>query len=130
MIGRWTFEYSLIPHAGGWREAFTEAHAFARPLRSVRTSRGSGRLPREGSLLTVDASELVVSTVKLAEDDDSVVARVYNIADEPIVAGVALNEAHTSVRAVDLNEENATNVDAERLMLRPNEIVTLKFPQP
>jgi alpha-mannosidase len=130
MIGHWTFEYSLIPHAGGWREAFTEAHAFARPLRSLRTSRGSGQLPREQSLLTVDAAELVVSTVKLAEDDDSVVARVYNIADEPIAAGVALNEAHATTRAVDLNEENGVETDALRLALRPNEIVTLKFPHP
>ncbi|MCH8052267.1 MAG: hypothetical protein IIC86_09645, partial [Chloroflexi bacterium] len=120
MPGRWTFEYSLIPHAGGWREAFSEAHAFARPLRSLRTSRGSGRLPREKSLLTVDVPELVVSTVKLAEDDDSVVARAYNIA----------GEAHGRVSAVDLNEENAANVDASRLVLRPNEIVTLKFPHP
>ncbi|MCI0819022.1 MAG: hypothetical protein J4O12_01875 [Chloroflexi bacterium] len=127
MSGRWTFEYSLIPHAGGWPEAFTEAHAFARPLRSLRTSRGGGRLPREGSLLTVDTSELVVSTVKLAEDDDGVVARAYNIADEPIVAGVVLNEAHASVSAVDLNEENAAETEASRLALQPNEIVTLKF---
>ena len=127
MSGRWTFEYSLIPHSGGWPEAFTEAHAFARPLRSLRTRRGGGRLPREGSLLTVDTSELVVSTVKLAEDDDGVVARAYNIADEPIVAGVVLNEAHASVSAVDLNEENAAETEASRLALQPNEIVTLKF---
>ena len=127
MPDRWTFEYSLIPHAGGWREAFSEAHAFARPLRSLRTSRGGGRLPREKSLLTVDVPELVVSTVKLAEDDDGVVARAYNIADEPIVAGVVLNEAHASVSAVDLNEENAAETEASRLALQPNEIVTLKF---
>ena len=128
MIGRWTFDYSLIPHTGGWREAFSEAHAFARPLRSLRTSRGTGRLPREQSLLTIDAPELVVSTVKLAEDDDAVVARAYNITGEPIEAEIALSEAHGRVSAVDLNEENAADVDASRLALRPNEIVTLKFP--
>ncbi len=130
MIGRWTFEYSLIPHTGGWREAFSEAHAFGRPLRALRTSRGNGRLPRERSLLAVDAPELVVSTVKLAEDDDGVVVRVYNIAGEPIEAGIALGEAHGRVSAVDLNEENAAEVESSRLALRPNEIVTLKFPRP
>ena len=130
MIGRWTFEYSLIPHGGGWCEAFSEAHAFARPLRSLRTSRGSGRLPLEQSLVTVAAPELVVSTVKLAEDDDGVVARAYNIAGEPIEAGLALSEAHGRVSAVDLNEENAVEIDASRLALRRNEIVTLKFPHP
>ncbi len=130
MTGRWTFEYSLIPHEGGWREAFSEAHAFARPLRALRTSRGSGLLPRQGSLLTVDAPELVVSTVKLAEDDDGVVARVYNIADEAIEAGVALSGANGRASRIDLNEENAVEADASRLTLRRNEIATLKFPHP
>ncbi len=130
MIGRWTFEYSLIPHTGGWRDVFSEAHAFARPLRALRTSRGSGRLAFQQSLLAVDAPELVVSTVKLAEDDDGVVARAYNIADEPIEGGVALSGAHGGVSAVDLNEENAADVDASDLALRSNEIVTLKFPHP
>lgn len=127
MPGRWTFEYSLIPHTGGLREAFLEAHAFSRPLRALRTSRGSGRLPREGGLLEVGAPELVVSTVKLSEDDDGVVARVYNIADEPIEAGVALSGANGRVSRVDLNEENPADVDASRLTLRRNEIATLKF---
>lgn len=127
MSGRWTFEYSLVPHPGDWREAFSEAHAFARPLRSLRTSRGGGRLPREASLLTVGAPELVVSALKLAEDDDGVVARVYNIAGGPVEAGVTLNEAHGRVSATDLNEENAADVDPSRLALRPNQIITLKF---
>ena len=87
-------------------------------------------MPLERSLLTVDAPELVVSTVKLAEDDDGVVARAYNIVGEPIEAGVALSEAHGRVSAVDLNEENGASVDPSRLALRPNQIVTLKFPHP
>jgi alpha-mannosidase len=127
MIGRWTFEYSLIPHAGGWEAAFTEAHAFARPLRVQRTSRGTGRLPREKALLSVSARELVVSTVKLAEDDDGVVVRAYCIADERIEASLTLNEPHTRAQSVDLNEENAADVDASRMNLRPNQIVTLRF---
>jgi alpha-mannosidase len=127
MIGRWTFEYSLIPHAGGWGAAFTEAHAFARPLRAQRTSRGTGRLPQEKALLSVSTSELVVSTVKLAEDDDTVVVRAYNIADGPIEASIALNEPHAGVQSTDLNEENAVETDASHLSLRPNQIVTLRF---
>ncbi|MEX0683769.1 MAG: glycoside hydrolase family 38 C-terminal domain-containing protein [Dehalococcoidia bacterium] len=129
MIGRWSFEYSIVPHEGGWQRAYIEAHAFNRPLRALRTNRGKGQLPREKSLVTVSDPALVVSTVKLAEDDDSVVVRAFNIADQPIEAGLTLDEAHGAAQAVDLNEENAAPVDAARMALRRNQIVTLKFPQ-
>jgi alpha-mannosidase len=125
MPGRWTFEYSVIPHAGRWAAACQEAHAFNRPLRAIRTSRGTGRLPQSASLATTTSPDLVVSTVKLAEDDDSVVVRVYNISNEPVEAGVSMNGASAS--GVDLNEENASAVDATRMTLAPNQIVTLKF---
>ena len=47
MQGRWKFQYSLIPHEGGWQNAFEHAHNFARPMRAIRTSRGRGELPPE-----------------------------------------------------------------------------------
>lgn len=126
MPGCWSFEYAIVPHAGGWREAYEEAHAFNRRLRAIRTSRGKGRSPQSASLLTTTVPELVVSTVKLAEDDDAVVVRGYNIADEAIEAGIALDSAGAA-QAVDLNEENASEVDAARMTLAPNQIITLKF---
>jgi alpha-mannosidase len=129
MIGKWSFEYSIIPHTGGWRDAYLEAHAFDRPMRAIRTSRGRGTLPQERTLVSLSDPALVVSVVKLAEDDDSVVVRAYNIADEAIEAGLTLGEPHGAVLSTDLNEENASPVDAARMALRPNQIVTLKFAQ-
>ena len=84
MPGRWTFHYSLIPHAGGWESAFEEAHRFARPLRAVRTDRGTGSLPADGSVLEVEPHELVLSSLKIAEHGDGVVVRVYNTSDAPL----------------------------------------------
>jgi alpha-mannosidase len=124
--GRWTFEYSLIPHYSGWQTAFHEAHAFDRPLRALRTSRGKGLLPRERSLVSTGAAEVVVSTVKPAEDDDGVIVRAYNIAGEPVAADISLAGAHERVQAVDLNEENGSAAQSP-LPLAPNQIVTLKF---
>ena len=95
MIGRWTFEYSLIPHEGGWEKAFAEAHRFARPLRAVRVSRGSGGLPREGLAGRDRPAEVILSALKLAEDDGSVVVRVYNIGGR---AGRGADDAGRAVR--------------------------------
>jgi len=131
MQGRWTFEYSLIPHEGGWRTAYGEAHRFVRPLRTVRTSRGTGTLPPTGTLFDVDEPDLIVSTVKLAEDDDSVVARLYNIADEPVEGRLHLNARTASAQIVNLNEEEPSPAPSHgegvSLSLNRNEITTIKF---
>ena len=128
--GLWKFDYSLIPHQGGWQNAYSEAHRFARPLRSVRVRGGDGSLPAEASLVALDSPEVVVSALKLAEDSDGIVVRVYNISDEPTSASVRLN-APGSASRVDLNEENGSPVvmqgGAMRMSLRRNEIATLLF---
>jgi alpha-mannosidase len=131
MPGRWTFEYALIPHEGGWQTAFPEAHRFARPLRAVRVPGGTGEWPREKSLLSIPIDEVVLSSLKLGEDDDGIVVRMYNIANEVTAANLTLREPYRGVQEVDLNEENehpaAEQGGAVRLGLSPNQIVTLKF---
>jgi mannosylglycerate hydrolase len=131
MPGRWRFEYSFIPHEGGWRDAYHQAHWFARPLRTQRMDRGRGLLPAAGSLLAVDPPDVALSTIKLAEDDNDVVVRVYNMAPEATEAEVRLNTEGARARRVDLNEERPEEPAAANggvgLSLKANEIVTLKF---
>jgi mannosylglycerate hydrolase len=131
MPGRWTFEYALVPHDGGWQTAFPEAHCFARPLRAVRVPGGTGEWPREKSLLSIPIAEVVLSSLKLGEDDDGIAVRVYNIANDAAGANLTLREPYRGVQEVDLNEENehpaVTQGGAVRLGLSPNQIVTLKF---
>ena len=69
-MGRHTFAYALLPHAGGWREGgvVAEGIRFNAPFR-----RGEG----SGSLASVDDTNLVLDTVKRAEDSDAVVLRLY-----------------------------------------------------
>jgi alpha-mannosidase len=131
LTGVWSFEYSLIPHTGDWTNAYEEAHRFARPLRAVRVSGGDGSLPAEASLVTLERREMIVSSVKIAEDSDAVALRAYNIADEFVMALLRLNDGMGTPQYVDLNEENpATCVvqgGAVRLTLKPNEITTILF---
>ncbi|HSP56375.1 MAG TPA: glycoside hydrolase family 38 C-terminal domain-containing protein, partial [Dehalococcoidia bacterium] len=135
MIGRWKFQYSLIPHAGGWENAYAEAHRFVRPMRAVRVSRGNGGLPAAGSLIEIQPPEVILSALKLAEDDGSVIARVYNIGESTVCARVTLYPpSGLSARAafVDMNEENREplSLDADDgvdVWLDPNEIKTLEF---
>jgi alpha-mannosidase len=131
MIGRWKFHYAIIPHAGGWENAYREAHNFARPLRAVRTTRGTGSAPLEGSLLDLSPGDTILSALKTAEDDEGIVVRLYNIADRPIQGNVALLVPHAAAHTVDLNEENPGETTRDggsvSVPLRRNEIVTVKF---
>ncbi len=72
-IGRHVFAYAVMPHAGGWREAGVvgEAARFETPLR---WAPGAAE-PR--SFLSVDDPNLVLDTVKRAEDSDALVVRLY-----------------------------------------------------
>jgi alpha-mannosidase len=131
MIGRWAFQYSLIPHEGGWENAYAEAHRFVRPMRTVRVSRGTGALPGTGSLIEIEPPDVILSALKVAEDDGSVIARVYNIGESTVCARVALQTPLGPVERVDLNEENPermhADVDGVDVWLDPNQITTLKF---
>ena len=131
MPGRWTFEYAIIPHEGGWQTAFAEAHRFAWPMRAVRVPGGRGEWPPEKSLASLSPEAAVLSSLKLGEDDDGIALRAYNIADDSVAAAVALNEAHAQVNEVDLNEEREVSAAEEsgavQLSLAPNQITTLKF---
>ncbi len=143
MPGRWTFHYSLIPHEGGWETSFQEAHRFARPLRALRTDRGAGDLPPEGSLVEIEPPALVLSSLKIAEDGDGVVVRVYNTSDESQEGRLRLlpwsgRPAHAAAQVVDLNEEpclpagtalGPADVDDGwvRLSARPNQILSVRF---
>jgi hypothetical protein len=132
--GRHLFHYSLIPHEGGWERAFAQAHRFAVPPRAVFVAEGRGRLPPVGSFVSVRPESFVLSAVKEAEDGQSLIVRLYNIADGPAEGEVRLGSASGgwgAVERVNLNEEplGAAEVvaGAVRLALRPNEIATLRF---
>jgi alpha-mannosidase len=72
--GSHRFTYAVMPHAGGWREAgvVAEAARFATPLRWAASGAGEPR-----SWLSVDDPNLVLDTVKRAEDSDALLLRLY-----------------------------------------------------
>ncbi len=105
--------YRLYPHRGDWREVVPDRAAYAlhEPLLSALTA------PQPGpggdlSLLRVEPSNIILTVVKVAEDDDALIARGYE------AHGVATNMTLTSERL------GTTWPYA----LRPYEIWTLRLP--
>jgi mannosylglycerate hydrolase len=134
MIGWHKFEYSIIPHAGGWKNAFNEAYAFNTPLRAITVppkNRVSG-LPSSKSLLEVTPETFVVSAVKVAEDGNGWIMRGYNISAETIEVSVTPLAPFIRVEKVNMAEEyqDSLSIDSGgcvRFHARPQEIITVKF---
>ncbi len=123
-MGEHRFAYALLPHAGGWREAgvVAEALRFNAPLR------WTDGVP-DGSFASVDDPNLVLDTIKRAEDSDAVVLRLYEAHGGRGVARVRLAPAVTRARLANALEDELADVevDGRELVLpyRPHQVLTV-----
>ncbi len=130
--GPHTFEYSLIPHAGGWRQAAGQAYAFNAPLRAVGSDLHGGDLPLRGSFLRVEPAGFVPSAVKEAEDGSGWIVRGYNPGDEALRVRLTPWRRAVSVAQVNLAERELRDLPVAEdgsvvLEAGPHKIVGAKF---
>jgi alpha-mannosidase len=124
-MGRHEFAYALVPHAGGWREAgiVREAALFNAPLRWT-------AYEASGSFAAVEAGELVLDTIKRAEDSDAIVLRLYEPHGGRGVARVRIGVPFGSARRANLLEEDGEPLELDGgtivIPYRPHELVTVK----
>jgi alpha-mannosidase len=129
-VGIHRFRYALYPHVSDWREANTvaEAACFARPLLWMS---GTPNAILQRSLVTSSATNVVLDTIKPAEDGEGWVVRLYESTGrrrsttlsfgEP-VRGVSLsNTLEDKVHPLPLRD-NAVTLD-----MRPFQIATLRL---
>jgi len=135
-LGRHRFRYALYPHEGDWRVGGTvrKAYEFNAPVRAVAGRLKSG-LPRTASMLSIDRPNVIVETVKMAEDDDSLIVRLFECYGQRGTATIDLRRAPKSVTEVNLLEQATDDVDGRSMSVdgnlctfqyRPYEIITLK----
>jgi len=105
MPGKWTFDYSIIPHTGNWQSACWQAYAFEIPLRAVTTGIHSGDLPPTGSFLETTPASFVISAVKSAEDGRGWIVRGYNASAEAVTAALKPWKPFKKVELVNLAEQ-------------------------
>ena len=124
-MGRHEFAYAVMPHAGGWRDAGVvgEAARFETPLRWAPGA------AEPGSLFSVDDPNLVLDTVKRAEDSDALVLRLYEAhgarGTARLRVGVPFAGAVSCNLLEDPGEPLETDGDEIVVAYRPHEIVSL-----
>ncbi len=132
--GRHIFTYSLLPHAGDWRAGGVarEAYALNDPLiaGAVRKSQ-PGALPPEFQFVEVDAANVIIETVKKAEQGEAWILRLYEN-EQSRLADVHLRFGRPLLRAAECNlvEEEETpvffNENSLTFSIAPYEIKTFK----
>jgi alpha-mannosidase len=146
--GEHYFTYSLYPHAGGWNEnTQREAYALNDPLIVMMKdapggppTRGAGYgqgrrrsvfIPDPSSFILCDSLNIVIETIKRAEDGHGFIVRLYE--SQRRRGEVALTTAFdlAAVWRCNLLEENQNEVTAKAnrvvLTVKPYEIVTLRL---
>ena len=113
-----------MPHAGGWREAgvVAEAARFETPIRWAPAAEGR-------SFFAVDDPNLVLDTVKRAEDSDALVLRLYECHGARGTARLRVGVPFTAARRCNLLEDPGAELpisDGEiELAYRPHEIISV-----
>ncbi len=120
------FTYALLPHTGDCAAGgvVREAYALNVPLR---VTTGAAPLP---PLLRVDAPNVIVDTVKKAEDGAALIVRLYEASGAAASVTVDFSFTPGRVSRVDLMEENPQPLEitknAVAFPVLPFEIITLR----
>jgi alpha-mannosidase len=132
--GRHEFTYSLYPHGGTWKDAMTvrQGYDLNDPLIAVAMPPHDGPLPAERSFISTDANNVVISDVKQAEDDGSMIIRFYEWAGNAGSVGIRLPRAAKAAYDVNLMEKGekqltlSSNGSEVRVPTKPYEIRTIR----
>ena len=134
--GEHTFRYGLYPHTGGLANGrvVQKAYEFNIPIRMVEPAQGaSGTDAQQASWITVSHPDVILETIKQAEDSTDLILRFYHAQNASVQVKVQLDGLGPvgAVAEVDLMEENPVNLaltsGAVDLRFGPFEIRTLRI---
>jgi len=75
------FKFLILPHYGNWKEVnvTTYAELVNSQIPYIIEDSHKGKLPKELSFISVDQRNVIVNVVKLAEDSEDIVLRLYEV---------------------------------------------------
>lgn len=123
-----TFTYSLYPHAGpaAISRVVQEGYSLNCPLYTMFSNAQKGAWPERFSL----ACNIILETVKRAEDSDALILRLYETWNRATDCSIRFGRLMEMAAQCDMMEENEALLQVEgnrlRLHFRPFEIKTLK----
>jgi alpha-mannosidase len=132
-IGDHFFTYALLPHSGDLYRSgvIREGYELNIPMRVFEATPHPGRLPMAGSALKLSKGNVIVEALKMAEDEDALVIRIYEAYGQRTELSIEFPFSPKRVFVADLLEREKEEIKVcDRtiyLDLRPFEIQTLKI---
>jgi alpha-mannosidase len=131
---RHEFTYSLYPHVGDHLQGKVarQGYELNMPLRVIPMKKNTGgKLPAKHSFLQIDAENVIIETVKKAEDSNDIIIRLYENSGASVKTKLQLGFSARSARRVNLMESDAQPIKMTanqlELSFKPFEILTLKI---
>ncbi len=121
------FTYAIYPHAEGWRAAGTvdEAYKLNQPLAAETNAADADAY----SFASVDRANVVLETVKMAEDGNGIVLRMYEsenaLTKVKLTVNTAFEKAYICNLLEEIESEAAVYGKAIEVVLKPYEVVTV-----
>ncbi|NMP38115.1 MAG: alpha-mannosidase [Clostridiales bacterium] len=128
-----SFVYSIYPHEGNVSssDVIRQGYSVNFPLYALAQPAHEGRLPDEYSFVSVDCGNVVIETVKLAEDSEDIIVRAYETLNKH--TDCSLSFAKQFKKAVECNlmeqldEPVETQGNSIVTTFKPFEIKTFKI---
>jgi alpha-mannosidase len=136
--GHHKFRYTLYPHSGDWKTAFTIRHGyeFNDQLWATQVNPHAGSLPLVHSFLESSASNVVLTALKKAEDTDGLILRLYEWAGDSKNVEIKIPVGAKSANVTNLMEEPVgeplpiSSRDKVTVPVHAYEIVTIRVDYP
>ena len=133
--GHHEFSYALYPHAGDFRKGGTvqAAYSFNQPLESVEMpAKSAGSLKEQFSLVTADQDNIIIETMKLADDGGDMILRLYDAYNCFSTVGLQFGIPVGKVQVCDLMEQPLYELEIQKnnsvcVEVQNFEIVTLRI---
>jgi len=133
--GEHRMTYSLLPHVGDWRtEVVQAAYDLNDPLilrRVAGSAAGSLNTATLNSLVSVSAPNVIIETVKYAEDGKGLIVRLYehqrNRGHFTVNVGFALSEAFECNLLEENGQALAVQGNEVQLDITPYQIITVRL---
>jgi len=133
--GEHRFAYSLLPHAGGWDElTIANAYALNNPLivwPADQVPNPQSLIPNPQSLISTDLPNVVIETIKQAQDGQGLIVRLYESQRRRGKLTLTTGFPLAQVWRTNLIEENREALDCDEnsvtTFIKPYQILTLRL---
>lgn len=126
--GEHRFTYALLPHTGDWcTSSVQEGYALNAPLMATVANASSGTLPANTAFVTTDRPNVIVETIKQAEDSDATIIRLYEAHGARGPVKIHFTTPVSKVVECNLMEDPETDIPVESdnsiaLQIKPFEV--------